>query len=134
MNTDFNRKFDRNLDLYFYTYCNGGVSEGVLIWMFILIFRILILLAMLRRNLIMMLVAVFDMDCNRDLNKKTTFGFDSDFGFNRDLNMDFDRDANSHFNNDFTIDVNNGLNNDFNFDFYEEFDRDILTLILMEGG
>ena len=82
----------------------------------------------------MMLVAVFDMDCNRDLNTKTTFGFDSDFGFNRDLNMDFDRDANSHFNNDFTIDVNNGLNNDFNFDFYEEFDRDILTLILMEGG
>ena len=28
MNTDFNRKFDRDSDLYFYTYCNGGVSEG----------------------------------------------------------------------------------------------------------
>ena len=48
--------------------------------------------------------------------------------------MDFDRDANSRFNNDFNIDVNNGLTNDFNFDFYGEFDRDILTLILMEGG
>ena len=80
----------------------------------------------------------FDMDCTRDLNKKTQFDVDSGFGFdfNRDLNIAFFcyRDAYSHSNNEFTIDFNNDLNKDFKFDLYGEFDRDILTFVLMDGG